>query len=55
MNPIAIFVQDARKVILWGQTPDWQEFVIYFFISVITLVLGFTWFMKTKNAFADVL
>jgi lipopolysaccharide transport system permease protein len=55
MNPIAVFVQDARRVVLWSQAPDWQWFAICLFISVITFVLGFTWFMKSKKAFADVL
>ncbi len=55
MNPIAVFVQDARKVILWGQIPDFQWYAVCLLISVITFVLGFAWFMKSKNAFADVL
>jgi len=25
INPIAVFVEDARRVILWGQTPDWPS------------------------------
>jgi len=55
MNPIAVFVQDARRVVLWGQTPDWHWFAICLGISVIIFVLGFAWFMKSKKAFADVL
>jgi len=55
MNPIAVFVEDARRVILWGQTPDFQGYTVCLLISVITFVLGFSWFMKSKNAFADVL
>ncbi len=55
MNPIAVFVEDARRVVLWGQTPDWSWFAIYFLISLAILVLGFAWFMKTKKAFADVI
>ncbi len=55
MNPIAMFVQDARRVVLWGQMPDWCWFSIYFLISLGVFVLGFAWFMKSKKAFADVL
>lgn len=54
-NPIAVFVEDARRVVLWGQMPDWQWFGICFFVSLVVLVLGFAWFMKSKPAFADVL
>lgn len=55
LNPIAVFVQDSRRVILWGQMPDWPGFWICFFISLAVFVLGFAWFMKTKHAFADVM
>ncbi|WP_321491620.1 ABC transporter permease [uncultured Desulfobacter sp.] len=55
LNPIAVFVQDARRVVLWGQMPDWPWLCGYFFISLATLVVGFAWFMKSKKAFADVL
>ena len=55
LNPIAIFVQDARRVVLWGDAPDWQWFGICFLISLAVFMLGFNWFMKTKHAFADVM
>ena len=55
LNPIAVFVQDARKVILWGQTPDWFLLMVYFLISLLIFVLGFFWFMRSKKAFADVI
>ncbi len=55
INPISTFVEDARRVILWGQPPDWPWYFVSLFISVIFFVLGFIWFMKTKKAFADVL
>jgi lipopolysaccharide transport system permease protein len=55
MNPIAVFVQEVRQVVLWGQIPDWQGFVICFMVSLGVLMLGFAWFMKSKRAFADVI
>jgi len=55
INPIAVFVEDARRVILWHQMPDWPMFGLYFLVAFLVLMLGFTWFMKTKKAFADVL
>ncbi len=55
VNPIAAFVQDARNVILWGQTPDWFWYMVYFSISLLIFVLGFSWFMRSKKAFADVI
>jgi lipopolysaccharide transport system permease protein len=55
INPIAIFVEDARRVVLWGQLPDWPLFVFGMTLSLVVVILGFVWFMKSKKAFADVI
>jgi len=55
VNPIATFVEEARKVVLWGLLPDWPWFFWTFCLSLLVLVLGFVWFMKSKKAFSDVL
>lgn len=55
LNPIAIFVEDARRVVLWGQPPDWLPYSITLTVSVSLFVAGFIWFMKSKRAFADVM
>jgi lipopolysaccharide transport system permease protein len=55
VNPIAIFVEDARRVVLWGQLPDWPWFFSGLVLSTVVFVLGFIWFMRSKNAFADVM
>ena len=55
MNPIAIFVEDARRVVLWGLFPDWPWFFFGMALSVAVLIFGFVWFMKSKKAFADVI
>ena len=55
INPIAIFVEDARKAVLWGLPPDWPWFFCGMALSGIVLIFGFVWFMKSKKAFADVI
>ena len=55
INPIAIFVEDARRVVLWGLFPDWPWFFFSMALSVAVLIFGFVWFMKSKKAFADVI
>jgi lipopolysaccharide transport system permease protein len=55
ISPIAIFVEDSRRVVLWGLMPDWPWFIGASLLSVAVFVLGFIWFMKTKKAFADVM
>ena len=55
INPIAIFVEDARRVVLWGLMPDWPWFFGGLVFSMLVLIFGFVWFMKSKKAFADVI
>lgn len=55
INPIAIFVEDARRVMLWGLMPDWPWFISGLGLSILVWIFGFVWFMKSKKAFADVM
>jgi len=55
INPLAIFVEDARRVVLWGLFPDWPWFFLGLVLSVAVLIFGFLWFIKSKKAFADVI
>jgi len=55
INPIAIYVEDARRVVLWGQPPDWYWFLGGMLFALIVLTAGFAFFMRSKKAFADVI
>lgn len=55
LNPVAVFVEEARKVAVWGALPDWAWLGFAGLFSLAVLIFGFLWFMKSKNAFADVL
>ena len=55
INPLALFVEDARRVVLWGISPDWPWFFFGMALSVAAAIFGFVWFMKSKKAFADVI
>jgi lipopolysaccharide transport system permease protein len=54
-NPLTSIVTNFRRVILWGMMPNWTGLLLWILITGLILVLGYTWFMKTKKAFADVL
>ena len=54
-NPLTIMIEEARKVFLFGELPDWRFLAAAFAVSLLTLHLGFLWFHKTKKGFADVL
>ncbi len=55
LNPLAVFVEDTRSVLIYGQHPDWLWTLFMTGISLLIFIFGFVWFMKSKRAFADVL
>lgn len=55
LNPLAILVEDARGVMLWGTLPDWPVFLITLIVSLLICISGFVWFVKSKKTFADVI
>ncbi len=54
LNPLTFIVNHFRRVILWGQMPDWGEFVVITIGTGVICMLGYIWFMKSKKTFADV-
>jgi lipopolysaccharide transport system permease protein len=55
VNPVAGIITDYRRVLLEGHAPDPLHFSVYSSISLVTFVLGYYFFMKTKRSFADVM
>ncbi|KGP80830.1 MULTISPECIES: ABC transporter permease [unclassified Paenibacillus] len=55
INPIAHTVEDMRKIIIWGQLPDFTWILIGTGIGLLMVVSGFYWLKKTRGGFADVL
>lgn len=55
LNPIALFVEDARRVVLWNQPPDWYWLSGAGLLSIVLFWAGYLFFMKSKRAFADVI
>lgn len=55
LNPLASIVENVRRVVLWGQVPDWAGLLVWGVITLVGMQLGYAWFMRTKRAFADVL
>jgi lipopolysaccharide transport system permease protein len=54
LNPLTFIVNHFRRVILWGQLPDWGEFLLVTALTFLVCMLGYVWFMKSKKTFADV-
>ena len=54
-NPLTFIIEQARDVVIWGNSPHWQGLAVYFIISLGLAWLGYAWFQKTRKGFADVL
>ena len=55
LNPLASIVTNFRRVLIWGLLPSWLGLSLWLLVTVIIMVSGYAWFMKTKAAFADVI
>ena len=55
LNPLTTPITEARKVLIFGELPDFPALGIYALVAITVAVSGFYWFQRTKRAFADVL
>jgi len=55
LNPLTVIVEQAREILLWGNTPDWTLLGLSFLVSLVVASSGFYVFQKTRPGFADVL
>ena len=55
LNPLTVFIEQARNVFLYGRMPDWLFLGFATLVSLVVLQLGYFFFTKTKRGFADVL
>jgi lipopolysaccharide transport system permease protein len=54
-NPLTPLVDNFRRVVLECRLPDWTSWTAVTLFGLLLLWAGLTWFVKSKNAFADVL
>lgn len=54
LNPLTFIIEESRRVLLFGQLPDWGGLLIYSLISLCIAWGGFWWFQRTRRGFADV-
>lgn len=54
-NPLTGIIEQARKVAIFGELPDWPLLAASFVLGLAAAHLGFLWFTRTRQGFADVL
>jgi len=54
LNPLALPIEFARDVLLWGNLPGLTVFALYTAGSALMAWVGFTCFQKLRSGFADV-
>jgi lipopolysaccharide transport system permease protein len=55
LNPLSVIVEENRRILMWGQPPDWFWLGMVILFSLTVMLLGYGFFMKSKRAFADVI
>lgn len=54
LNPLSTIVVNVRRVLLFGQMPEWLYLLAVAVVSAVICQLGFAFFMRSKRWFADV-
>jgi lipopolysaccharide transport system permease protein len=54
-NPLTFLIGQAQDLLIWGRPPAWGGIGLYCTFSYVFAWLGFLWFQKTRDGFADVL
>ncbi len=54
MNPIAVFVDFSRNAVFHGVMPDWTCYTVWLAAAILMWMLGYSFFMASKQAFSDV-
>ncbi len=54
-NPVTVPVEQLRRILIFGQTPDFLGLAVYAIAASAIAICGYLWFAKTRKGFADVL
>jgi len=55
LNPLTFIIEQSRRVLLFGQLPNWTGLLLYAAVSLTIAWIGYWWFQRTRKGFADVL
>ncbi len=54
-NPLSFVIEQARRIMVQGQSPDFRGLAVYWLASAAVAWLGYMWFQHARDGFADVL
>jgi len=55
LNPLTFVIESTRSVLVLGEMPPVLALAGYYGVSIVVAWLGFAWFQKTRQGFADVI
>jgi lipopolysaccharide transport system permease protein len=55
INPMHWLIESWRRVLLWGQWPEWHLVLRFGAVAVVLFALGSTFFRRQKSTFPDLL
>jgi lipopolysaccharide transport system permease protein len=55
VNPLTFAIEQSRALLIFGELPAWQGWLVYTAAAGVVAWLGYAWFQKTRKGFADVL
>ena len=55
INPLTSILDNFRRVLLWNEYPDWTLWGIWTAVTLLLALLGYLWFMRTKDGFTDIM
>ncbi len=55
INPLTLILTEFRQTLLWGEVIDLKAWGLWLALTGMLAVLGYIWFMKTKQGFAGVM
>jgi ABC-2 type transport system permease protein/lipopolysaccharide transport system permease protein len=54
LNPLAPVIDGFRRVVLFGEPPDWAPFLIATMVTIIELFAAYRLFKRLETGFADI-
>lgn len=54
LNPLTFIIEEGRNLLIWGKTPEWTSWALYFAASLLVAWAGLWWFQKLRKGFSDV-